>query len=272
MPNALILSFFLTAALAATPSDREPFGLPLEGEAAERFLATAEIVRMKPVGVGITNPYKVYLTDGNRTIKAIWKTVDEHRQELSRSEKGGFQFGFRDSYKYEIAAYELDKLLGLGLVPPTVERTIDNEMGSLQLWVEGAFTEHERRKQKLLPQDGGRWGTDMYKVNLLNQLIYNTDTRNALNILFDPDFRIYAIDNSRSFRLYKELPAAEELRRFSRSVMQRIRQLNQKTTEDNLSRWLQDSEISALLKRCELVLEHADRLIAEHGEAVVLYE
>ena len=181
-------------------------GLPLEGEEAERFLATAQIIRMKPVGVGITNSYKVYLANGNRTIKAIWKTVDEHRQELSRSERGSFQFGFRDSYKYEIAAYELDKLLGLGLVPPTVERTIDNQTGSLQLWVEGAFTEFERRKKQLLPKDGWRWGAQMYKVNLLNQLIYNTDTKNVLNILFDPDFRVYAIDHSRSSVSIRSFP------------------------------------------------------------------
>ena len=97
MPNALIFSFPLVAALLATSPDQQPFGLPLEGEEAERFLANARVVRMKPVGVGITNPYKVYLTDGNRTIKAIWKTVDELRQEVSRSEKGSFQLGFRDS-------------------------------------------------------------------------------------------------------------------------------------------------------------------------------
>ncbi len=271
MPNALILSLPLAAALVAASPDQQPFGLPLEGEEAERFLATARIVRMMPVGVGITNPYKVYLTNGNRTIKAIWKTVDEHRQELSRSEKGSFQFGFRDSYKYEIAAYELDKLLGLGLVPPTVERTIDGKTGSLQLWVEGAFTEHQRRKQKLFPKDGWRWGAQMYKVNLLNQLIYDTDTKNARNILFDPDFRVYAIDNSRSFRLYKQLPAAEELRRFSRSAIDKLRELDRERAESRLGRWLQDSEMSALLKRCDLVLERVDRLVDEQGEAVVFY-
>ena len=153
-----------------------------------------------------------------------------------------------------------------------MERTIDNKTGSLQLWVEGAFTEYERRKQKLLPKDGGRWGAEMYKVNLLNQLTYNTDTKNALNILFDPDFRVYAIDNSRSFPLYKELPAAKELRRFSRSVIGRLRELDREKAEGHLGSWLHDSEISALLKRCDLVLEHADRLLAEQGEAVVLYE
>ncbi len=75
MPNALILSLPLAAALVAASPDQQPFGLPLEGEEAERFLATARIVRMKPVGVGITNPYKAYLTNGDQTIKAIWKST-----------------------------------------------------------------------------------------------------------------------------------------------------------------------------------------------------
>jgi len=32
---------------------------------------------------------------------------------------GTFEANFSDSYKFEFAAYELDKLLGLGLVPPS---------------------------------------------------------------------------------------------------------------------------------------------------------
>ena len=111
----------------------------------------------------------------------------------------------------------------------------------------------------------------MYKLNLLNQLIYNTDTKNARNILFGPDFRVYAIDHSRSFRLYKKLPAAEELRRFSRSVIDRLRTPDREKAENRLGRWLQGREISALLKRCDLLLEHVDRLVAEQGEAVVFY-
>jgi len=138
--------------------------------------------------------------------------------------------------------------------------------------VEGAFTEDQRRKESLLPKDGWKWGAQMYKVNLLNQLTYNTDTENALNILFDPDFQVYAIDNSRSFRLYKELPAAEELHRFSRAVMERLRQLDQGKAEETLGRWLNGREISALLKRCDLLLRLCDRLVAEQGESVVLYE
>src|SRR5688500_5347188 len=44
--------------------------------------------------------------------------------------------GCSESYKTEIAAYELDKLLKMDMVPPTVERQIQGNSGGAQLWVE----------------------------------------------------------------------------------------------------------------------------------------
>ena len=41
--------------------------------------------------------------------------------------------GFFESYKSEIAAYKLDKLLALEMVPPTVARIVDGEVMSVQL-------------------------------------------------------------------------------------------------------------------------------------------
>lgn len=260
----------LLAALLAPPSVIR-HGLPIEGEQAEWFLATATVVSMTPVGRGVTRPQKVTLDDGTQVLHAIWKGVDELRHKVTRSDKGSFQIGFRDSYKYEIAAYELDKLLGLGLVPPTVTRRIDEKDGSLQMWVEGAFSEVDRQEKDLRPLNNGRWSQDIYKVHLLNQLIYNSDTRNDHNLLYDPDFRVYAIDHSRSFRLYSELFAEKELRRFSRSVLERLRSLDPARIEDRLGPWLSEKEIDALLKRRDLILELADSLVARWGESVVLY-
>jgi hypothetical protein len=48
----------------------------------------------------------------------------------------GRKSGFWESYKSEIAAYRLDRVRGLDMVPPTVERSVEGESGSLQLWVE----------------------------------------------------------------------------------------------------------------------------------------
>ena len=116
-----------------------------------------------------------------------------------------------------------------------------------------------------------RWNEQMYKVRLLHQLTYNTDFNNIRNILIDPDFRIYAIDNSRAFRVHHKLLAERDLKRFSRLVLERLRGLRRELLRERLGQWLTDAQIEALLKRRDLILARAERLIAEQGEKAVLY-
>ena len=104
-------------------------GLPLAGEEAEAFLRAAQVLDRTPIGKGITRPDRVTLTDGKRTHRGVWKTINDRRMGLQRLEGGGFEFDFRDSWRSEVAAYELDKMLGLGLVPPTVERRLLGRTG-----------------------------------------------------------------------------------------------------------------------------------------------
>ena len=247
------------------------FGLPLAGEEAERFLLNAEVVQMRPLDVGITRPQQATLTDGRRTLKAAWKTVDEFRRGITEFERGPSEVQFRDSYKYEIAAYELDKLLGLELVPPAVNREIGGQNGALVLWVEGAMTEYDRRQRKLKPKDTKPWSEQLYKLRLLHQLTHNSDFTNMRNVLIDPAFRIYAIDHTRAFRLRDSLLAEETLVRFSRSVLEKLRRLDEPTLEEKLGDWLGEFEIQGLLKRRDRIVNRAERLVRERGESAVLY-
>jgi len=157
----------------------------LPSEAAELFLRTGRVVSREPVGEGITASERVTLSDGERELRAIWKTIDEIKHGSLIRERGGIQRGFTDSYKYEIAAYEVNKLLGLDLVPPTVESTIGGQSGSLQLWVDGAITELERRQRELPYGDGT--STRMCSLRLFQQLIYDSDRNNIRNIIYDPN-------------------------------------------------------------------------------------
>ena len=79
---------------------------------------------MEDVPVGDTKPKRAFLRQGPGG-SFVFK-------ELMPSRKSGLW----ESYKSEIAAYELDKMLGMGMVPPTVERKYDGVTGSAQLWVE----------------------------------------------------------------------------------------------------------------------------------------
>ncbi len=271
MKRTLVVLALLGTWCATGAPAEEPFGLPLRGEDAEAFLRTAALVRKKGLGRGITQSEQYTLSDGSQTHKAVWKTIDEFKRGLSSFEGGAVIMDFQDSYKCEIAAYELDKLIGLELVPPTVERIFGRTTGSLQMWVEGAMTEADRKEKKLAPPDVGAWNEQMYKVRLLHQLTYDTDSRNINNVLVDPSFRVYAIDFSRSFIAYNTLPSEKELVRFPRAALEALKALDRPTLDARLGRWLRGPQIEGLLKRRDKVLAVAARLAQEKGEAAVLY-
>lgn len=254
----------------AESEEAQPFGLPLKGAEAEEFLRTAEVLHMEDIPVGVTNPYKATLKKGDLTLHAAWKTIDTE-QRIEQLDGRVPEIGFRDSYKHEIAAYELDKLLGLELVPPTVERKIGGEKGSLQLWVEGVMTDTERRKRKIQPPDPQDWNDQMFTIRLFLQLTHDTDYNNVSNLLVDPDFRIYAIDFSRAFRLQRTLRKEESLSRFSKTVVDRLSTLDEQLVKEKLKPWLTKGQIKSLLIRKDEILKVVKERVAERGEAAVMY-
>ena len=272
MRRALAVAVMVGWTCGSAARAEEPFGLPLTGDEAESFLRTAEVIRKKGIGTGITHPDQYTLSDGSRTCRAVWKTIDEFKRGLTSLEGGGVIVDFADSYKHEIASYELDKVLGTGLVPPTVERTFGRTSGSLQLWVEGAMTEADRKQKKLAPADPRAWNEQMYKVRLLHQLTDNTDYRNIRNVLSDPSFRIYAVDFSRGFTIYTDLRAEKELSHFSRATLEALKALDRATLDARLGRWLTGPQIEGLLRRRDKILALAASLVQERGEAAVLYD
>jgi hypothetical protein len=271
MKRALAVAVLLWSTLPSVGLAQKASGLPLSGEAAEAFLKTAQLVRKKSLSVGVTHSQQYTLTDGTRTCRAVWKTIDEFKRGISSFEGGGVIVDFADSWKHEVAAYDLDKLIGLGLVPPTVEREFAHTRGSLQLWVEGAMTESDRKERKLSPPDPRAWNEQMYKVRLLHQLTFNTDYRNIRNVLLDASFRVYAVDSSRAFQVYTDLMREGELLRFPRAALEAMKALDKATLHEKLGRWLDGPRIDTLLKRRDRILALAARRVEEQGEAAVLF-
>jgi len=242
----------------------------LQGAEAEQFLRTAKVIKKEEIPVGVTHPQRLTLTDGARTARAAWKTVDIYRP-IMQFDDGTLELGFRDNYRHEIAAYELDKLLGLGMVPPTVDRRMRGSRGSLQLWIEDAMTEKERMEQGLTPPDPGHWSRQIYTARLIRQLCDDSDFNNVGNVLVGADFRVWVIDHSRAFRLGKKLLAEGDLTQFSRSLLARLRRLDRPSLDAALGKWLTRRQIETLLLRRDLILARAARLVAERGEDAVLY-
>jgi len=259
------------SARPAAQAGEPPYGLPLRGAEAEAFLRTAQVVQTKPLRLGVTHSEQVTLSDGTRTFKAAWKTIEERQHGVKSLEGGGLALEFVDSWKYEVAAYELDKLLGFGLVPPTVERRIGGRDGALQMWVKGVITEWDRVKQRLRPPDPERWNRQIHGVRLLHALTYDTDYRNLRNELVDPEFRVYAIDFSRAFRVQDFIPTEKDLQRFPRDPHERMKALDRPRLDAALGRWLTGPEIEGLLRRRARLVALVAKRVREKGEAAVLF-
>ncbi len=272
----LLLPLALVAAVsgqqAATPGSQ-----PIQGPDIEEFLRRARIVTMKTIATGVTVPRKATLELDGTTRYAVFKTIDVQKQGATPLSGGKVDLDFQDSWRTEIAAYELDKLIGLGMVPATVERRNGTEVGSLQLWVDtqmtkegDQLTETIRLRQKIEPPDVEAWNYAMHKIRLWDQLIYNTD-RNVGNVLISPDWRPILIDHSRTFRRFAEIASPRNLTRFSRSMLEAIGKLDEPTCKQHLSPYLTGYQINGLLKRRDKILDLAKKAVAERGEAAVLF-
>ena len=265
------LGRLLAAIASATILSAATASMQDERIKTELFLREGVVVSQQAIPVGITRPKKLTLESDGTTAHAAWKTVDEFTPGLTHLPAGSLEMGFRDSYKHEVAAYELDKMLGLGIVPVTVERSIDGHRGSLQNWVENAMSEFQRVERGIEPPDPAAFNDEMHKIRLLHQLVSNEDYENASNVLIDPDFKLWAIDHSRAFQTRRELRQVEALVRFSEDVVEKMAALTMRDLQERLGAWLSEAQLVTLLDRRDRIMARVDELIAEKGEDAVLY-
>ena len=269
---SLLLSIGAAAAGEIT-AQKTGVGLLLTGQEAVEFLQTAE-VSSKPEDfddLAITSPRRLELTRGDLTLRAIFK--DENTLH-----RGTFRYGdgrevpmVTDSYKHEIAAFELDLMLGLDIVAPCVERKLFNRKGSLCLWVEGSKTMAERNEPGFEPPDRLRWLEQLSTIRLFQQLISDQDFSNIRNIIFDSEYRLYKIDSSMAF--YPESRLIDQLNppRYSRQFLTALESLDRDQLEERLGSWLIKAQRKCLWARRDRILERAKKLVAEHGEDKMLY-
>src|SRR5579872_3479626 len=93
-------------------------------EQMEKFLATAKIVKIKELSTGVTNSRRATLTDGTMTHDAHIQSIEESKTKFEGDR--GTEMNFRDSWKYNVAAYRLGKMLGIGdMIPASVERKVN---------------------------------------------------------------------------------------------------------------------------------------------------
>jgi hypothetical protein len=260
MRNVLLV--VSAAAIAAA----QPPGL--SREEMERFLRSARIVEIRELAPGVTNPRRAVLDDGKLRHDAHIQTVNVTKDMFA----GGKEINFRNTYHYNLAAYELDKLLGLNMTPPSVEREVSGQSAAVTWWLdETAMDEAERTKKKLAPPDQDKWLKQMYIVHVFDQLIYNTN-RNLGNLIYSKDWKVWMIDHTRAFRMFNTLPRPANLKKCDRKLLSRLRGLNKDELTRLLKPYLTGLEIDGILGRRDVIVKWFDSEIANQGEAAVLYD
>jgi len=243
-------------------------GVLSEAEFRE-FLKTATVAASKQTAKGITAPFKLTLSDGQRTIEASFQSVDIFRPRTKHPSY--VEMEFRDSYKFNLASYQLAKLLGLAdMIPVTVEYSWNGKTGSLGWWVPAKWDEEDRLKLNLQPPDVNAWNRQLNRMWVFSQLVYDPD-RNETNILITEDWKLWMIDFTRAFRLETDLKDSEKLVMCDRKLLEKLRQLDGAQVLEETKPLLTKKEVKAVMARRDLIIAHFERLIKEKGEEKVLY-
>jgi hypothetical protein len=206
------------------------------------------------------------------TMHAWWKNVE------------GRPKGFPDNWKWEIAAYRMDKLLGLNMIPPIVMKRFREDRGCCSLDYGNTITLKLKLAHNLNPASD----TERMNMNLatflqraFDNLIANAD-RNPGNVLYTPDWHMLLIDHSRAFYttnkytrslLFDEnsKPTPMPMLKLPRAFVDNLKALNFETIKGAVGEYLKDREIEAVLVRRDLIIANIDKQVEKFGETAVLY-
>ena len=247
--RAVVCAALLLSQSATAPTVRTWVGHTADIEA---HLKRASVERIEEIGTGVTRPRRAYLSPREPVASATWKVLPPGRRS-----------GYWESYKSEIAAYELDKILGMGMVPPTVERKYDGVTGSAQLWVEHCSLLRDNDTTKA--PNPGAWNKQVYRQRVWDNLTANID-RNQGNLLMDQAWNLILIDHSRAFTAAMTMPFP--MTKIDKEFYTKLKALDEATLKERVGKWLFDGP-KPILKRRDKIIEHFDKLIAQYNEAAV---
>lgn len=243
-------------------------------EEIEKYLSSASVVSTKKIPVGVSHPRKVLLAGESLRVNAVFKNVEIKKKNVRDPTSTGrarLYLMWRDSYVYDVAAYHLDRLLGLNRVPPIVIRKLKGDDGSLQIWLEGTITENDRRESGYEPPEIARFNQQRTTMHVFDNLAANRDS-NLGNSLIDLNWRLWFIDCSRCFGTSGDLLYPEAITHCDRRMWRALNELDRSAVDEALSPYLTRTEIDALFVRRDKLVDHLQGLIDEWGEAPILFD
>jgi hypothetical protein len=233
----------------------------------ESCLTEGKILKGVKELTGVTRPLKVEVECGGTKREAIFKSLDEKRMGATKLAGGKTEFNFTDSFRYERAAYVLDRQLGLNMVPVAVLQRRKGADGVLVDFIPDTVHENQVSTPFRGPQMAALT-RQKSRMHLFDSLIYNTDRR-AENMLIDESTgKLYLIDHSRAFREQKELQDIFAQGRvwLSREMYDNLVALNKENLASLLEDVISKAQLEAILARRDLIVAKIDQDRQEYGD------
>lgn len=225
----------------------------------EDFMRTAPVVNVEDIGTGITKPRRVTQQRGDISNDAVFKYEDTHPDLQFKSSWNRRRNKDSDRYVYDVAAYELDRMLDLQMVPTAVLGEVDGDAGALSDWAVNTINERDRLEQEV-PFRGSCEQYEQYRLRFVFDILTYNEDRNLTNILWDKDdFSLLLIDHSLAFRIADKRP--KQYRKVDLEVSDLLRRrlegLQRDALDEKLSPYLHPRQVEAILERRDLILDEA---------------
>lgn len=247
---------------AAAPASSTAAAVPAPGALAdadiERFLKNGKVIKSKGTKKGITDSVQATIEFEGMRHDAHIQTVDEYKREFRSAM--GVELDFRDSWTFNIAAYKLDRMIGLNMVPVSVPGHFRSSRAAVTWWIDDVMMdEGDRLKKKIEPPDMQRFRREQAMMRLFDELIANSD-RNMGNILYTSDWRLWLIDHTRAFRKNTALKHPGYITRCERPIFEKLKSLDRDTLKRELGEHLDDGHIKSLLARRDAIVAKIESL------------
>jgi len=263
---------FLSGAIAGgiLPAGAAPVDFSSYSDAdKEQFLKTATIVSVENIDHGVTKPVKATLVAGNIEHVAQIQVVDKELPDFFP--KGGGPIPMRDVWRFNVAAYKVDRLLDLRMVTVSVARSYQGKPAAFSWWVDDVmFEEVERIKKDITPPDPEGFQRQRALGQVFDELIINID-RNLGNLLITKSWKIALIDHTRTFTPYHGIRNQDNLTRCSRGLLAKMKTLTAAAVTDAVGTHLTGPEVKALISRRDRIVEFFEQAVKAKGEESVLF-
>jgi len=194
------------------------------------------------------------------TDEAAWKLV-----QIAADDKTVFAYfnalPRKKGFVPELAAYRLDRMLGLDMVPVTVRREIAGQQGTLQFVPAATLSERERVV-------AGKWGSascsleKQWGAMYVYDALINNPARTPLSMLYSPgNWQLMLVNHENSFSTKKDRPTY--LENIELTIGDQWRTALLKIDDGKLSAELGDvldnRHLSALANRRDALIEDSNR-------------